>query len=85
MTYSFQDRPGSKFGPPIENEKNRIFYMKYAACETLQSLGLLLLNVEINLKQPVSVLIIVAMAVYEILIPSDIHEEVKVKHILIRI
>ena len=25
VTYSFQDRPGSKFGPPIENEKNRIF------------------------------------------------------------
>ena len=47
MTYSFQDSPGSKFGPPIENEKNRILnvqliYMGYAACETLQSLGLLL-------------------------------------------
>ena len=63
VTYNFQDRPGSKFGPPIENEKNRFFtvsvyirlhssvicnpivqliYMGYAACETLQSLGLLL-------------------------------------------
>ena len=28
VTYSFQDRPGSKFGPPIENEKNRIFLNK---------------------------------------------------------
>ena len=48
VTYSFQDRPGSKFGPPIENEKNRILnvqfiYMGHAACETLQSLGLLLI------------------------------------------
>ena len=25
VTNSFQDRPGSKFGPPIENEKNCIF------------------------------------------------------------
>ena len=47
VTYSFQDRSGSKFGHTIENEKNRILnvqliYMGYAACETLQSLGLLL-------------------------------------------
>ena len=39
MSYSSQDRHGSKFGPPIENEKNRILnvqliYMGYAACET---------------------------------------------------
>ena len=40
VTYSFQDRPGSKFGPPVDNEKNRILnvqliYMGYAVCETL--------------------------------------------------
>ena len=28
MTYSFQDSPGSNFGPPIENEKNHIFQNK---------------------------------------------------------
>ena len=54
MTYSFQDRPGSKFGPPIENEKNRILnvqliYMGYAACEALQSRGPLLFVKEVLL------------------------------------
>ena len=63
VTNSFQDRPGSKFGPPIErivfvavfvyirlhisvicNSIVQLIYMGYAACETLQSLGLLLFS-----------------------------------------
>ena len=56
MSYSFQDRLGSKFGPPIENEKNRILsvqliYMGYAACETaIPRTALVTYSILMNLK-----------------------------------